>query len=202
MQSQRCRIHAGDMRSQRKQKGKSDFLFAVLPSDFGNVVVVWRSFHNTMVRVFLPRQFRLFKSSDFHRSGVECIPSGFIAEQCRRIEAMLQGHNVRFDLEVCDWSITTRFQRRVLLMENKIPWGRVSTYYRVASKIGKPSAARAVGNALARNPFPLVIPCHRAIRSDGSLGGYAGGIEMKRKLLELEGIEFDSRGRVITNRIW
>lgn len=87
-------------------------------------------------------------------------------------------------------------------MESKIPSGKVSTYSRIASKLGNSSAARAVGNALARNPFPLVIPCHRAIRSDGSLGGYAGGIDMKKKLLELEGIEFDYRGRVIIKNVW
>jgi methylated-DNA-[protein]-cysteine S-methyltransferase len=64
--------------------------------------------------------------------------------------------------------------------------------------LGKPSAARAVGRALATNPFPIIIPCHRAVRSDGSLGGYQGGLAMKRALLEMEGVEFDARGRVAT----
>jgi len=78
----------------------------------------------------------------------------------------------------------------------------VSTYGRIARKLGLPRAARAVGNALARNPFPLIIPCHRAVRFDGSLGGYAGGVRMKKMLLELEGVEFDRHGRVITKKFW
>jgi len=87
-------------------------------------------------------------------------------------------------------------------MEYKIPRGWVSTYGRIAGKLGNAGAARAVGTALSRNPFPLIVPCHRAVRSDGSLGGYAGGIAMKKRLLELEGIESDGYGRVINRRFW
>ncbi len=64
------------------------------------------------------------------------------------------------------------------------------------------NGARVVGNALARNPFPIIIPCHRAIKSNGALGGFQGGIKMKRALLELEGIEFSERGMVVTKRIY
>ncbi|HUT21711.1 MAG TPA: MGMT family protein, partial [Anaerolineae bacterium] len=63
-------------------------------------------------------------------------------------------------------------------------------------------AARAVGNALARNPFPLVIPCHRAIRAGGTLGGYQGGSGMKRALLEIEGVQFSGEGRVVAPRTY
>jgi methylated-DNA-[protein]-cysteine S-methyltransferase len=84
----------------------------------------------------------------------------------------------------------------VLLAEYRIPRGRVSTYGAVAKHIGVPRGARAVGNALARNPFPIVIPCHRAIRADGSLGGYRGGLVMKRALLELEGVRVTAEGQV------
>jgi methylated-DNA-[protein]-cysteine S-methyltransferase len=70
----------------------------------------------------------------------------------------------------------------------EIPHGRIVTYGEIARRIGKPKAARAVGQALGRNPVPIVIPCHRVISSDGSLGGYSGGggLETKTKLLELE----------------
>jgi methylated-DNA-[protein]-cysteine S-methyltransferase len=67
--------------------------------------------------------------------------------------------------------------------------------------LGKPNGVRAVGNALANNPFPLIVPCHRAIRSDCHLGGYQGGLEMKRALLTKEGISFDSVGRVKCSRL-
>ncbi len=76
------------------------------------------------------------------------------------------------------------------------PYGQVSTYTFIASHLGVPKGARAVGNALANNPFPLIMPCHRAIRSDLTLGGYQGGLEMKQTLLASEGIHFDDSGRV------
>jgi methylated-DNA-[protein]-cysteine S-methyltransferase len=92
-------------------------------------------------------------------------------------------------------SICYPFQIEVLKAEWSIPYGKVASYASVAKKIGS-SAYRAVGNALARNPFPIIIPCHRAIRSDRTLGGFQGGLEMKRKILEMEGVDFDSVGRV------
>ncbi|MBE9507936.1 MAG: MGMT family protein, partial [Chloroflexi bacterium] len=73
---------------------------------------------------------------------------------------------------------------------------------RIARHLGVKGGARAVGRALARNPFPIVIPCHRAIRSNGELGGYQGGLEMKRALLEGEGIEFTQRGKVLMRRVY
>jgi methylated-DNA-[protein]-cysteine S-methyltransferase len=78
----------------------------------------------------------------------------------------------------------------------------VSTYQRIAQYLGNPRGARAVGTALATNPFPIIIPCHRAIRSDGTLGGYQGGLPMKRVLLEMEGIRVDERGRVAVDHFF
>ena len=82
----------------------------------------------------------------------------------------------------------TKFQLKVWSYLRKIPKGKVKTYRDVAKAIGKPRAFRAVANAVAKNPYPPKIPCHRVIRSDGSLGGYSGkgGIRKKRKLLEIE----------------
>jgi methylated-DNA-[protein]-cysteine S-methyltransferase len=74
----------------------------------------------------------------------------------------------------------------------------VTTYGRLAARLGAPGAARAVGNALARNPFPLIIPCHRCVLEGGQLGGFRGGLEMKRALLEMEGVVFDDQERVLT----
>jgi methylated-DNA-[protein]-cysteine S-methyltransferase len=87
----------------------------------------------------------------------------------------------------------------VLLAEYRILRGSVSTYKLIAKHLGKQNGARAVGNALAANPFPVIVPCHRAIRSDRHLGGYQGGLAMKRALLYQESIQFDSAGRVICN---
>mgnify|MGYP002038836044 CR=1 FL=1 len=86
--------------------------------------------------------------------------------------------------------VGTKFQVKVWKYLIKIPIGCVKTYSQVAKAIGRPAAARAVANAIARNPYPPDIPCHRVIRSDGSLGGYSGkgGIKTKKKLLKNEGI--------------
>ena len=85
----------------------------------------------------------------------------------------------------------------MLEAEHGIPRGRVSSYGLIAARIGSPGGARAVGRALATNPFPIVVPCHRAIRSDGRLGGFQGGAGMKRALLEQEGIAVSPEGRVV-----
>ena len=84
----------------------------------------------------------------------------------------------------------TKFQVKVWRYLKKIPVGSIKTYLQVAKAIGKPLAARAVANAIAKNPYPLQIPCHRVIRSNGSLGGYSGkgGLKTKKKLLKKEGI--------------
>ena len=84
----------------------------------------------------------------------------------------------------------TRFQKKVWKYLKKIPRGKIKTYSQVASAIGSPSSIRAVANAVGKNPYSPKIPCHRVIRSDGSLGGYSGkgGIRTKRILLKKEGI--------------
>ena len=86
-----------------------------------------------------------------------------------------------------DRALLGPFARKVLGRTARIPYGEVSTYAQVAAAAGSPRASRAAGNALARNPIPIVIPCHRVLRSGGGLGGYAGGLERKTRLLALEG---------------
>ena len=86
----------------------------------------------------------------------------------------------------------TNFQKKVWAIIKKIPIGHTITYKQLAIKIGKPNASRAVANACACNPFPIKIPCHRVIRSDGNIGGYLGGeqnIKMKENLLKREGVK-------------
>jgi methylated-DNA-[protein]-cysteine S-methyltransferase len=134
----------------------------------------------------------------------DSVPSscGLIDDLAGRIAAFLDGSDVRFALEAVRLDLCPPFQRRVLLAEYGIPRGSVSTYARIAVHLGTPGGARAVGNALATNPFPIVIPCHRAIRSDGTLGGYQGGLAMKRALLVQEGVVIDERGRVRSTKLY
>jgi methylated-DNA-[protein]-cysteine S-methyltransferase len=117
-----------------------------------------------------------------------------IVELGNQIRRFLEGGAVAFNLEMVALELCGEFQRRVLLAEYGIPRGWVSTYGRIARHIGSTGAARTVGTALAENPFPIIIPCHRAVRADGTLGGYQGGKEMKRALLEMEGVEFKGAG--------
>ena len=117
-----------------------------------------------------------------------------------RLARYLAGEPVTFPLEELALERSGPFQTAVLRAEHAIPRGSLSTYGRIAAHIGHPRAARAVGTALGSNPFPILIPCHRAVRSDGSLGGYAGGLEMKRVLLALEGVPLTPTGRAPTDR--
>lgn len=89
------------------------------------------------------------------------------------------------------------FNEKVLMICSRIPKGKVSTYKEIARKIGSPNSARAVGNALNKNPFIGKIPCHRVIRSDGFVGGYAKGTKRKIALLKKEGIKIDKNGKII-----
>ncbi len=118
---------------------------------------------------------------------------GNIAE---RILGLYAGAKVNFDYSLLNFAKLTEFSAKVLTQTGKIPRGKVATYSGLAQKIGSPKAARAVGTALANNPFPLVIPCHRVVRSDGSPGGFGGGIRMKKQLLAKEDVVSDEKGHV------
>lgn len=91
-----------------------------------------------------------------------------------------------FELPV-DLGSLTDFQRAVLRAAADLGFGEVATYNEIARRIGRPGASRAVGNALGRNPVAIIVPCHRVVRTDGTLGGYTGGLEYKEALLEIEG---------------
>ena len=97
------------------------------------------------------------------------------------------GQRAQFDVPL-DWGAMAPFQRAVLEATAAVPFGQLDTYAGIARKIGKPDATRAVGNALGRNPIPVIVPCHRVVRSDSTLGGYTGGLEIKQHLLSLEGV--------------
>jgi len=114
--------------------------------------------------------------------------SDFYIEECIRqldlyFQKKLKNFDVRLDLQ------GTNFQKAVWREISKIPYGKVKTYGEIAKLIGKPKATRAVGQALNKNPIPIIIPCHRVIGKDGNLTGFGGGIEIKKFLLSLEGVK-------------
>jgi len=118
--------------------------------------------------------------------GAECCGVGF-AEFEKKLRDYLAGKQVAFD-EILDLVAATNFQRQVWLAAREIPYGETRSYAWVATRLGNPKACRAVGQALGKNPLPIVIPCHRVLSSGGTLGGFSGGIDTKRRLLALEGM--------------
>jgi methylated-DNA-[protein]-cysteine S-methyltransferase len=104
----------------------------------------------------------------------------------RELDEYFGGRRRRFEVPL-DWSLIGPFARRILGATAEIPYGGVLSYADIAGEAGSPRGSRAAGNALGSNPIPIVIPCHRVLRSGGALGGYGGGLDRKRWLLELEG---------------
>lgn len=105
----------------------------------------------------------------------------------RALDAYFDGDAADFDLPL-DLSLTSTFQRQVLSALTGVRSGLTVSYSELATRAGSPAAVRATGTALARNPIPIVVPCHRVLQRSGAVGNYRGGPEMKRKLLELEGV--------------
>ena len=109
-----------------------------------------------------------------------------VDEPRRELDEYFSRRRHQFDLPI-DWALTHGFGRRVLRATARIPYGEVSSYKQVAAAAGSPRGSRAAGNALGVNPMPIVVPCHRVLHSGGGLGGYTGGVERKRLLLDVEG---------------
>jgi methylated-DNA-[protein]-cysteine S-methyltransferase len=104
----------------------------------------------------------------------------------RQLDAYFAGRRRAFDVPI-DWRLVRGFAGDVLRATARIPFGGVSSYRDIAAPVGSPNAYRAAGNALGSNPVPIVVPCHRVLHAGGGLGGYTGGLERKRYLLQLEG---------------
>jgi methylated-DNA-[protein]-cysteine S-methyltransferase len=103
----------------------------------------------------------------------------------KELDSYFRGAGTDFDQEV-KFLTGTDFEKKVWSSLREIPFGETRTYKWVAEKVGNPAAVRAVGQALSKNPVPIVIPCHRVIESDGSIGGYSSGVDAKRRLLDME----------------
>jgi len=188
-----------------KTTSNSKFMSCELTSDFGALIIVWQANDKGAKthRVFLPSKKTGAKETaqaSFVDLKPEACPA--IRELGERIQRFLSGEAVDFELDTVALERCSPFQKRVLLASHNIPRGRVTTYARMAKHLGNPNGARAVGNALAHNPFPIIIPCHRTIKANRELGGFQGGQEMKQALLQLEGIKFARTGKVVADSIY
>jgi methylated-DNA-[protein]-cysteine S-methyltransferase len=113
-------------------------------------------------------------------------PRDSVSRARRQLDEYFAGRRRRFDVPL-DWRLTAGFRRAVLRAAARIPYGRTASYREMAAAAGSPSAFRAAGSALATNPLPILVPCHRVLPAGGGLGGYRGGAEAKARLLGLEG---------------
>jgi methylated-DNA-[protein]-cysteine S-methyltransferase len=166
-------------------EGLADVSYAAADSPFGALLLA--ATRRGLVRLAFPEEsVDAMLEGLARRISPRIVEAAAPFEQVRReLDEYFSGRRRAFDLAL-DWQLMAPFARRVLRVTSQIPYGGVLSYAEVAADAGSPRGFRAAGNALGANPIPVVIPCHRVLRSGGSLGGYGGGLERKRWLLELE----------------
>lgn len=162
-----------------------DVAYTSADSPFGALLLASTS--RGLVRVGLPNQDAEELLVDLaNRVSPRVLEAPARLDEARReLDLYFEGKLDRFDLPI-DWRLSNGFQLAVQRGIAKIPYGETRTYTEMAKKAGNERAVRAAGTACGRNPLPLVVPCHRVLRSSGGLGGYGGGLPMKRALLDLE----------------
>jgi methylated-DNA-[protein]-cysteine S-methyltransferase len=176
------------LRARAETEGLIDVAIGSMDSPVGRLhVAVTR---RGLIRVLFEEQLLGEEIDRLARSvSPRIMTSASLTDRVRReLDAYFAGRLDRFSVRT-DRRLIRGVTRDVLSATSKISYGQTSTYGEVAARIGRPAASRAVGRALGSNPIPIVIPCHRVIGASGSLTGYAGGVERKRTLLELEGVD-------------
>jgi methylated-DNA-[protein]-cysteine S-methyltransferase len=164
----------------------ADLAYATLESPLGELLLVCGALGLTTVR-YLDEPIDQALAVIAHRRSPRLVRSAAALERWRReLDEYFAGVRRTFDAPL-DWEQMRPFQRRILDATAAIPFGQTASYSDVAAQAGNPHGQRAAGNALGANPLPIVVPCHRVLRSGGGFGGYTGGVERKRYLLELEG---------------
>jgi O-6-methylguanine DNA methyltransferase len=165
--------------------------YTVAQSTLGDVYVAWTADGVSALR--LAQDEHAFEAWYGERFGRRCVRAVEDDPTSSAARAKLRGEDVTVPLDLSDCS---PFEQRVLDHAAKIRRGHARPYAWLAREVGMPEATRAVGNALGHNPVPLLIPCHRIIRTDNTIGGYVFGSDLKRTLLEEEGVDFGALERV------
>jgi methylated-DNA-[protein]-cysteine S-methyltransferase len=168
-------------------EGLLDVAYTTMDSPFGSLLLA--STPRGLVKVSLPT----YDPDETLEELVERISPRVLEaparldETRRELDLYFSGKLTDFDLPL-DWKLTGGFQGRVQRAIAKIPYGKTRSYTEMARKAGNERAVRAAGTACGTNPLPIVVPCHRVLRTGGALGGYGGGLPMKKALLQMEGI--------------
>jgi methylated-DNA-[protein]-cysteine S-methyltransferase len=173
------------LRERADAEGLFDVAYATADSPFGTLLLAKTP--QGLVRVGLPHEeFDPLLVDLAGRISPRVLEApGKLDEERRELDDYFAGRRQGFELPI-DWQLSHGFHLRARQGIAAIPYGETRTYTDLARGAGNERAVRAAGSACSRNPIPLVVPCHRVLRSDGSLGGYAGGLEMKQELLEME----------------
>jgi len=173
------------LRDRAAAEGLLDVAYTTTDSPFGTLLLARTP--QGLVRIGLPNEDSDTLLADLAGRVSPRIleaPAG-LDEERRELDDYFAGRRQGFELPI-DWQLSHGFLLRARQEIAAIPYGETRTYTDLAREAGNERAVRAAGSACSRNPIPLVVPCHRVLRSDGSLGGYLGGLEMKGRLLELE----------------
>jgi methylated-DNA-[protein]-cysteine S-methyltransferase len=183
---------AGRVSARIAAEGLADIAYTPVDSPFGTLLAAATS--KGLVRLAFPEEdLDAVLEGLARRISPRIIeaPASFDGVR-RELDEYFDGSRRAFELAQ-DWTLMSAFGRKVLGATYEIPYGGVLSYAEVAAEAGSPRGSRAAGNALGSNPIPIVVPCHRVLRTGGSLGGYGGGLDRKRYLLELEGALQDGR---------
>ena len=177
-----------------KSRTKTTINATACQTAYGWVGIAWSE--RGLVALSLPQATEAEAMGQLPAGGESALattPGLDVAALVEKLQAYFDGEAVDFD-EPLDSTIGTEFQQRVWAITRDIPRGQTRTYGQIARQAGSPGAARAVGQSMARNPWPIVVPCHRVLGSDGSLTGFGGGVDMKRRMLEMEGARLELPG--------
>jgi methylated-DNA-[protein]-cysteine S-methyltransferase len=175
------------LKARAAEEGLLDVAYTTTDSPFGPLLLA--KTRRGLVRVGLPNQDsdELLGDLAARVSPRVLEAAGELDEVRRELDLYFEGKLDSFDLPL-DWRLSGGFRQRVLRAINRIPYGQTRSYTEMARKAGNERAVRAAGSACGSNPIPLVVPCHRVLRTGGALGGYGGGLPMKEALLQLEGV--------------
>jgi methylated-DNA-[protein]-cysteine S-methyltransferase len=169
------------------EEGLLDVAYTTADSPFGTLLLATTP--KGLVRVGLPNQDADELLVDLAtRVSPRVLEAPARLDEARReLDLYFEGRLTEFDLPL-DWQLSRDFRRRVLRAIARIPYGQTRSYTQMATSAGNERAVRAAGTACGSNPIPVVVPCHRVLRTSGALGGYGGGLPMKEALLRLEGV--------------
>jgi methylated-DNA-[protein]-cysteine S-methyltransferase len=175
-----------DLAQRAEAEGLVDVAYERHDSPLGSIVLA--ATHDGLVRIGLPIEGEDAVIDELARriSGrVLRAPRTAVTQARHQLEEYFERRRTGFEITL-DWQLTGGFRRQVLAATAQIPYGQTASYTDIATRAGSPRAVRAAGTALATNPLPIIIPCHRVLKSSGQLGAYRGGPEAKAQLIALE----------------